>query len=122
MALQLWGFVAPHGVLELPAILIAGGSGLEIARGLLFPGLMARRDSLALAGARAAKLLMGTIPMLVIAGVIEGFFSPSDAPVTMKFALAGVLLAALLTYLFLPEILRQHSLKQVPLLKAGSSP
>jgi len=122
MALQLWGFVAPHGVLELPAIIIAGGSGLEIARGLLFPGLMARRDSLALAGARAAKLLMGTIPMLVIAGVIEGFFSPSDAPVTMKFALAGVLLAALLTYLFLPEILRQRSLKQVPLLKAGSSP
>jgi uncharacterized membrane protein SpoIIM required for sporulation len=37
MALQLWSFVAPHGVLELPAIFIAGGAGLEIARGLLFP-------------------------------------------------------------------------------------
>ncbi len=33
MALQLWSFVAPHGVLELPAIFIAGGAGLEIARG-----------------------------------------------------------------------------------------
>ena len=29
MALQLWSFVAPHGVLELPAIFIAGGAGLE---------------------------------------------------------------------------------------------
>jgi uncharacterized membrane protein SpoIIM required for sporulation len=102
MALQLWSFVAPHGVLELPAIFIAGGAGLEIARGLLFPGLLPRRDSLARAGGRAAQLLLGTIPLLVVAGVIEGFFSPSHAPVAMKFLLATVLFAALLTYLFLP--------------------
>src|SRR6202161_200370 len=101
MALQLWSFVAPHGVLELPAIFIAGGAGLEIARGLLFPGLLSRRDSLERAGGRAARLLLGTIPMLVIAGLIEGFFSPSAAPVAMKFGLAGVLFAALMTYLFL---------------------
>jgi len=101
MALQLWSFVAPHGVLELPAIFIAGGAGLEIARGLLFPGLLSRRDSLETAGGRAARLLLGTIPMLVIAGLIEGFFSPSAAPVAMKFGLAGVLFAALMTYLFL---------------------
>jgi uncharacterized membrane protein SpoIIM required for sporulation len=101
MALQLWSFVAPHGVLELPAIFIAGGSGLEIARGLLFPGLLSRKDSLEIAGSRAARLLLGTIPMLVVAGVIEGFFSPSAAPVPMKFGLAAVLFAALMTYLFL---------------------
>ncbi len=100
MALQLWSFVAPHGVLELPAIFIAGGAGLEIARGLLFPGLLPRRDSIAQAGTRAARLLLGTIPMLVVAGIVEGFFSPSAAPVAMKFALAGVLFTALLTYLF----------------------
>jgi uncharacterized membrane protein SpoIIM required for sporulation len=102
MALQLWSFVAPHGVLELPAIFIAGGAGLEIARGLLFPGLLPRRDSLAEAGARATRLLLGTIPMLVVAGLIEGFFSPSAAPAAMKFVLAGALFTALLTYLFLP--------------------
>lgn len=101
MALQLWSFVAPHGVLELPAIFISGGAGLEIARGLLFPGLLPRRQSLAQAGGRGARLLLGTIPMLVIAGVIEGFFSPSAAPAKMKFLLAAVLFAALLCYLFL---------------------
>jgi len=37
MSLSLWSFVAGHGVLELPAIFIAGGAGLGIARGLLFP-------------------------------------------------------------------------------------
>jgi uncharacterized membrane protein SpoIIM required for sporulation len=100
MALQLWSFVAPHGVLELPAIFIAGGAGLEIARGLLFPGYLPREVSLVQAGGRAAQLLLGTIPMLIVAGLIEGFFSPGNAPVAMKFGLAAVLFLALLAYLF----------------------
>ena len=99
MALQLWSFVAPHGALELPAICIAGGAGFEIARGLLFPGLLPRRESLAQAGGRATRLLLGTVPMLVVAGVIEGFFSPSGAPVAMKFSLSAVLFVLLLIYL-----------------------
>ncbi|HMD41388.1 MAG TPA: stage II sporulation protein M [Candidatus Acidoferrum sp.] len=101
MALQLWSFVAPHGVLELPAIFIAGGAGFEVARGMLFPGLLPRRQSLAQAGGRGARLFLGTIPLLIAAGVIEGFFSPSNAPIFMKFTLAAVLFAALLSYLFL---------------------
>lgn len=100
MALSLWSFVAPHGVLELPAICIAGAAGLEIARGLLFPGLLPRRESLARAGKRGVRLLLGTIPLLLVAGTIEAFFSPSKSPVAMKFSLAAVLFAALLAYLF----------------------
>ena len=114
MALQLWSFVAPHGVLELPAIFIAGGAGFEIARGLLFPGLLPRRESLAQAGARAARLLLGTVPMLIVAGVIEGFFSPTKLPVTMKFSLAAVLFSILLIYLFRlsqPPVPTKESLK-----------
>jgi uncharacterized membrane protein SpoIIM required for sporulation len=99
MALQLWSFVAPHGVLELPAIFIAGGAGLEIARGMLFPGLLPRRESLAQAGGRAARLVIGIVPMLIIAGVIEGFVSPSGIAIPLKFLLAAVLFAALTTYL-----------------------
>ena len=99
MALQLWSFVAPHGVLELPAIFIAGGAGLEIARGMLFPGLLPRRESLARAGGRAARLVIGIVPILVIAGIIEGFVSPSGIAVPLKFLLAAVLFAALSTYL-----------------------
>ncbi len=99
MALQLWSFVAPHGVLELPAIFIAGGAGLEIARGLLFPGMLPRKVSLARAGGRASKLVLGVIPLLIIAGLLEGFFSPTSAPVASKFAVAGVLFTGLLLYL-----------------------
>jgi uncharacterized membrane protein SpoIIM required for sporulation len=99
MALQLWSFVAGHGALELPAIFISGGAGLEIARGMLFPGLLPRRESLALAGGRAARLMIGIVPMLIVAGIIEGFVSPSGLAIPLKFLLSGVLLTALVTYL-----------------------
>ena len=102
MALSLWSFVAPHGVLELPAIFIAAAAGLEISRGLLFPGRLPRRDSLAQAGGRASRLLLGVIPMLLVAGTIEGFFSATAAPATMKFSLGALLFAALIAYLWRP--------------------
>lgn len=99
MAGQLWTFVAAHGVLELPAIFIAGGAGLEIARGMLFPGVLPRRESLARAGGRGAQLLLGTVPMLLVAGGIEGFISPSQIPAPLKFLLAGALFLSLVAYL-----------------------
>lgn len=111
MALQLWSFVAPHGVLELPAIFIAGGAGLEIARGLLFPGMLPRKVSLADAGGRASKLLLGTIPLLVVAGLLEGFFSPSNAPYQLKFLLAAVLFTALVAYLNTSRLLREQTVR-----------
>ncbi len=103
MSLKLWSFVAPHGVLELPAIFIAGGAGLKIAQGLLFPGKLSRRDSLSVAGGEAVRLVLGTIPMLFIAGIVEGFFSPSNAPVALKFAVAAMLFVLLLLYVSLPS-------------------
>jgi len=99
MALQLWSFVAPHGVLELPAIFIAGGAGLELARGMLFPGSLPRGESLGRAGRRAASLVLGIVPMLIIAGTIEGFVSPSHLAVPLKFLLAAVLFTLLILYL-----------------------
>jgi uncharacterized membrane protein SpoIIM required for sporulation len=99
MAGSLWSFVAPHGVLEIPAILIAGAAGLELARGVLFPGILPRRDALAQAGGRAVRLLAGSIPMLLVAGTIEGFFSPTHVAPALKFTLAGVLATALVLYL-----------------------
>lgn len=99
MSLSLWSFVAPHGVLELPAIFIAGGAGLRIAQGMLFPGLLSRQDSLAKAGGEAVRLLMGIVPILIVAGSIEGFISPSSLPWQWKFSLAGAVAVIFFSYL-----------------------
>ncbi|HEY6348813.1 MAG TPA: stage II sporulation protein M [Candidatus Angelobacter sp.] len=109
MSLSLWSFVAPHGVLELPAIFIAGAAGLLLARGMLFPGLLPRRDSIARAGTEGVQLMLGTIPILIVAGSIEGFISPSHLAPHWKFTLAAIFATIFFLYLFLPvEKSRMH--------------
>ncbi len=102
MSQALWSFVAPHGSLELPAILIAGGAGFRLGQAMLFPGALRWRESVARGGIEATRLVSGIIPLLVIAGLLEGFFSPSQAPVWLKFTVGGLLFAMLNLWLFRP--------------------
>jgi uncharacterized membrane protein SpoIIM required for sporulation len=102
MAVPLWSFVVPHGSLELPAIVITGAAGLRMGYGMLFPGIYTWKDSVSRAGAEAVRLVSGTIPMLFIAGCLEGFFSPSAAPVALKFSVGAGLFLLLLIWLFRP--------------------
>jgi uncharacterized membrane protein SpoIIM required for sporulation len=99
MSLALWSFVAPHGSLELPAILIAGGAGFRLGYSMLFPGSLRWRDSVAQGGIEATRLVSGVIPMLIVAGTLEGFFSPSRAAVWLKFTVGGLLFSLLLLWL-----------------------
>jgi uncharacterized membrane protein SpoIIM required for sporulation len=102
MAREFWAFVAPHGALELPAIFIGGAAGLILGAALLFPGDLRRRDALAERGRVAVQLVLGCVPILVIAGIIEAFFSPAPPglmPVGLKFLTGASLLALLLLYL-----------------------
>ena len=102
MSLALWSFVAPHGSLELPSILIAGAAGLRLGVAMLFPGALRWRDSVVRGGVEATRLVAGVIPLLVIAGTLEGFFSPSQAPVWLKFLVGGLLFTLLNLWLFRP--------------------
>jgi uncharacterized membrane protein SpoIIM required for sporulation len=96
LAFPFWAFVFPHGSLELPAIFLAGGAGLLLARAILLPGQLRRVDALRYYGLEAAQLVFGVVPMLVAAGIIEGFFSPNPAiPDSVKY-LAGIALFTLL--------------------------
>jgi uncharacterized membrane protein SpoIIM required for sporulation len=102
MSLALWSFVAGHGSLELPSIIIAGGAGFRLGHAMLFPGALRWKDSVARGGIEATQLVSGIIPLLVIAGCLEGFFSPSQAPVWLKFTVGGMLFSLLLLWLFRP--------------------
>ncbi len=92
---NLWGFVAAHGTVELSVIFIAGGAGIQLGWSIFRPGLLTRRAALVIAARRAAQLLFGCVPLLVIAGLIEGFISPSNLPLAFKLLVSigsGILL------------------------------
>jgi uncharacterized membrane protein SpoIIM required for sporulation len=101
LSLYLWSFVLPHGIMELTAICIAGGAGLLLGSAFLLPGRSTRRDALVRRGRDAVSLLGGTVVMLILAGLIEGFISPSALPSAVKLAF-GVLMAFVMSaYLLL---------------------
>lgn len=79
--LFFWAWILPHGIPELTSIFIAGGAGLLLARGLLVPGRRTRRDALVHEARRAARLVVGAMPILVVSGFIEGTVSQLHAPV-----------------------------------------
>ncbi len=100
--MPLYEFIAGHSFLELSEIVLAGGCGLMLGYAMLRPGLLSRRDALGIAAQKSIRLLLGTAPLLIVAGLIEGLISPSNViPAFAKLgigALTGILLYA---YLFL---------------------
>jgi len=98
--------VSAHGAIELTAIFIAGGAGLLIGKALLMPGDLRRIDALVENGGLAIKLILGCIPMLLIAGLIEGFISPARIPAAYKFSISAMS-AALMALYFLKADLRE---------------
>jgi uncharacterized membrane protein SpoIIM required for sporulation len=96
-------FIAAHGAIELTAIFIAGGAGLMIGKALLMPGDLRRIDALVTNGVLAVKLILGTIPMLLIAGIIEGFISPAHIPSAIKFTISAMSAVAMAVYFLKPD-------------------
>jgi uncharacterized membrane protein SpoIIM required for sporulation len=97
-----WAWILPHGVAELTVVCIAGGAGFVMARGLWLPGRRRRRDALVAEAGRAAALVLGGMPILVLAGVIEGTISQIHAPAlpyAAKLVFASAVAIGVYTYL-----------------------
>lgn len=97
LAPKLLAFVSGHGVIELSVICLSGGAGFMLADAILRPGMLTRGEAIRLAARRAMQLLLGGASLLIVAGTIEGFVSPSSLPDWVKFGtglLTGVLLYA----------------------------
>jgi uncharacterized membrane protein SpoIIM required for sporulation len=95
MSLEFWALIVPHGAIELPAIVIAGGAGLRLAGALVFPGDLPRMTALKSAAPVAVRLVLGTVPMFAMAAVIEGFVTPRGFDPLVKLAF-GALVALVL--------------------------
>jgi uncharacterized membrane protein SpoIIM required for sporulation len=98
---DLLSFVVGHGVIELSCIFIAGGAGLLIGTALLMPGDLSRGDALKSRGLEAVRLIVGCVPLLVVAGIIEGFISPAPISPVFKFGIAAITGIAMYSYLLL---------------------
>jgi len=84
-----WSFVSGHSALELTAIAIAGAAGLLLAKALLAPGRRSRLAALRANAAEALPLIAGAMGMLVLAAVVEAFWSSNAAIAPQVKYLAG---------------------------------
>ncbi len=99
----LLGWLLPHGVIEIPAVLIAGQGGLVLGRALIGRGDRAPlRDRLRAVGGDVMTLIGGVAVMLVWAGIVESFLSQHHEPVVpylLKILFGCLELAALVWFL-----------------------
>jgi uncharacterized membrane protein SpoIIM required for sporulation len=93
-----WAYILPHGVIELTAIFIAGGAGLYMGYVIMVPGPFTRKFRLLTATRESAQMLIGTVPLFIIAGIIEGYITPTQLSLEMKYAAAILTLALLAVY------------------------
>jgi uncharacterized membrane protein SpoIIM required for sporulation len=87
---KFFGLILPHGLLELTAVTIAGAAGLRLGWTVIAPGDRPRGDALAEEGRRAVVIVLGLMLCFIVAGLIEGFVTPSDLPVPIRVGI-GVL-------------------------------
>lgn len=89
-ATLFWTLIAPHGLLELTSIVVAGGAGLRLGWTLLVPGDRTRGDAVVDEGKRAGAVILGLVACFGVAALIEGFVTGSALAIELKVA-AGVL-------------------------------
>lgn len=88
-----------HGALELSAIVIACGAGMVIGNSILFPGTYSRGESIRRAGQRSVKIIIGLVPIFLIAAFFESFvtrhykempFALSWSVIALSFSFTGL--------------------------------
>jgi uncharacterized membrane protein SpoIIM required for sporulation len=88
-----------HGTLEISSIILAGGAGLTLGRGLLFPGTLARSQSFQLSAQRGLKIMLGITPVFILAAVIESFATRyTEAPDLLRMLIILSSLGFILYY------------------------
>lgn len=94
-------FIISHGSFELTAIAVAGGAGLMLGDALLHPGNRTRGEALLERSTQAVQIAAGAAVMLMIAALIEAFWSPAPIPAIYKYIVGTLLWLVVYAYLFL---------------------
>jgi uncharacterized membrane protein SpoIIM required for sporulation len=97
---HFFGLLLPHGLLELTAVFVAGGTGLKLFWSWVEPGELTRTQSLAREGRSAGTIALGLIAVLLVSGVIEAFVTPSPLPTWARIGIGLVAEALFFAYVF----------------------
>ena len=86
-------------------IIIAGAAGITMGNGWLFPGTYPRLVSFRRAARRGMKIVVGTVPVFIVAGFIESFLTRhTHAPAVLRFGLIALSAAFIAYYyIYLPK-------------------
>ncbi|HLS78570.1 MAG TPA: stage II sporulation protein M [Nocardia sp.] len=95
-----FGFILPHGMLELTAVFVAGGAGLQLGWTLVDPGRRSRLEALARQGRATATVALGLVAVLFVSGLLEGYVTPSTLPTPVRLAIGFAAEAVFLAYVF----------------------
>ena len=96
-----WGLILPHGLLELTAVFVSAGVGLQLGWSWIAPGPLPRSQSLARAGRAAIIASIGLVGVLFVSGLIEAFVTPSGLPTAARTGIGVVAEIAFLAYVLL---------------------
>jgi len=94
LSFEFWAWILPHGVPELLAIALCGAAGLLQGHAMLLPGRLSRAESLRRIGGPAATIVLGSVLMLAIAALIEGFFRQVVHDVAIRWTVATAMLVS----------------------------
>lgn len=95
---QFWTLILPHGLLELTAVFVAGGTGLQLGWSLIDPGDRPRLIALREEGRRAISIVLGLMVAFAAAGVIEGFVTGAPWPGWLRVGIGAAVWAAFVAY------------------------
>jgi uncharacterized membrane protein SpoIIM required for sporulation len=91
-----------HGVLEISAIIIAGGAGIVLGNSLLFPKTYTRIISLKRGAKDGMKLVLGLVPIFITAAFFEGFVTRhSEMPVWLSIFILTASLVFIIWYVII---------------------
>lgn len=100
---ELSGWLFIHGVTELLAIVLAGAAGFWIGGAVAFPGRKSRMASARDAGQNAALMAAGTVIMLFLAALLEGFGRQLITSDLIRYTIAISTLILWMAYFFIPR-------------------
>lgn len=103
-----------HGTIEISAIVIAGGAGIVMGNSFLFPGTYKRIHSLTRGAKKGIKVIVGLVPLFIIAGFLESFVTRhTEWPNAIRLGIILTSLAFVLFYFAIyPRILYKKMLAQ----------